>query len=858
MNIKNELNLALNEKDVENIYRKNFLNFLGKDYIIESPFGCDGYLRKNQLKGVLFQVNDKEYLSGKHQELKILFEFKYDEKLEEKNKRIPIILQSIYYLKKFELNGKDGAEFPNVLFVGDKDQAFILHTNNLQKYLEYDLDWNLAPSDAYKFNSKIISEMMEDENLDVHPLYITNTNFETEIIKNILALNSNIKPQIRITEHNLNRVFDEFITYVIKEKYIKVIEPEILVGVFIGCIVSPDKYYKHPRRHILVIPEEKYGNMIEINPNAFKAFYELFGLQEYSLKEKRMFTSIQDRLIEDLTRRKNGEYFTPTNWVDEGIEMLDDVFGTNWKEDYVVWDCACGTKNLTRDYSFNNLYSSTLINSDLEISKNYNKKNVSFQYDFLNDDIELITNPIKNDELEEKLKKLKLNPTLIKKIITNEPILIYINPPYGTANSDGAKGDGKLKKGMAQTKVNEIMKNEKMGNSAQQLYAQFLFKITKIKEIYNLTNVNLAIYSPSIFLSGPAFEKFRDYFLKHFEFKSGMLFDSKHFADVSSGWGISFTIWKSGETLDKNNFIHQVKEVIDGEIQVVSEKNIYNTDGEVSLSEWMKKDVLKKYKEKIDGPQLTSSINVSQIGEGKLIQGCLGYFNNIANNIYQSEGGVGLFSSAYKSAHGFPIMPEYVDYIIPGFVGRRLAFSMEDWKNQKDELLPPNENLEIYKQYYYDSFVLAIFNPKAKVSSLRNILYKGESYNVINHFFFLSKDTMKELAEEYNNEELYEDILEFSKERFFYKKIEEFEFSPLAKEVLDLAKELTIKSFSFRKILANEFSEYNLNTWDAGWYQIKFILEKYYVDEYKIFDTKYKELFNFWKEKIYELGFLKK
>ncbi|MEG0136384.1 MAG: hypothetical protein RR682_10265, partial [Cetobacterium sp.] len=146
--IRTELNSAKNEKDVENIYRRFFLNALDKNVMIESPYGCDGYLKSIEEQGRLFELENVTFSKNNKEKLKVLFEFKYDEKLEEKLKRSPIILQAIYYLKKFELDGRDGRDFPNVVFVGDKDQCFLIHTNKLQKYLDKNLNWNIAPSQA--------------------------------------------------------------------------------------------------------------------------------------------------------------------------------------------------------------------------------------------------------------------------------------------------------------------------------------------------------------------------------------------------------------------------------------------------------------------------------------------------------------------------------------------------------------------------------------------------------------------------------------------------------------------------------------------------------------------------------------
>jgi len=77
-------------------------------------------------------------------------------------------------------------------------------------------------------------------------------------------------------------------------------------------------------------------------------------------------------------------FFTPTLWVDEGHKLLTENLGEDWKQEYVVWDCACGTLNLTRDYRFGEAYCSTLIQDDVDTANqmNFNPEAVKFQYDF--------------------------------------------------------------------------------------------------------------------------------------------------------------------------------------------------------------------------------------------------------------------------------------------------------------------------------------------------------------------------------------------------------------------------------------------------------------------------------------------
>ena len=80
------------------------------------------------------------------------------------------------------------------------------------------------------------------------------------------------------------------------------------------------------------------------------------------------------------------------------------------------------------------------------------------------------------------------------------------------------------------------------------MYTQFLYRIEKLKQEYHLNDVYIAVFCPTLFMTGAAFKKFRQYFLSDFEYINGFQFQASHFADVAGTWGIGFTIWKSGKS----------------------------------------------------------------------------------------------------------------------------------------------------------------------------------------------------------------------------------------------------------------------------------------------------------------------
>lgn len=77
------------------------------------------------------------------------------------------------------------------------------------------------------------------------------------------------------------------------------------------------------------------------------------------------------------------------------------------------------------------------------------------------------------------------------------------------------------------------------------------------------------------------------------------------------------------------------------------------------------------------------------------------------------------------------------------------------------------------------------------------------------------------------------------------------------RKVLEKARELVGKSFKYRGEFNISNPKYQINTWDAGWYQIKALIKKYMKNDLKEFDEIFKELSTKMEGQVYKLGFLK-
>ena len=493
--------LTVKEEDVAHVYRK-ICELCMDDVIIQKVGATDGLLKsaKNNLVG--------------------LMEFKYEEDIRDRKTLCKLLIQVVYYLHHFEEHGE---KLPKVLLVGDKDECFVLISNALAPYLEMkDIDWTISPSTAHTKNRVMFEAMLADSN--IHPFIFTfDTKFDfTNIVDKLLDLNKNGPVKlVQITTKNVQRIFAYFTDHVLKQN----ITTNEQVELFVNLLIDPDTYCLHPKKNLILTGKTE----IKCDRDQFNSFFSHFN-PSCTRAEKDNIVRICDQLLEDETRRRKGAFFTPTIWVDEAHRMIEEQFGKDWKKDYVVWDCASGTGNLTADYKFKELYVSTIDKEEIniQISSGTNASANRFTYDFLG---------------EEGIDSV---PLVLKQAFKEgKKILFLINPPYATAKN-GSTANDDSKAGVSKNIVGNKMVMDGMGNSAQQLYAQFMYKIFMLQEKYG-NEIAISIFSKPTFLTGEHFVDFRKAFLPKFDYKYGMIFQASEFADVSAAWPISFTIWSSNK-----------------------------------------------------------------------------------------------------------------------------------------------------------------------------------------------------------------------------------------------------------------------------------------------------------------------
>ena len=800
------------EREVEDIYNEG-ISFYFSGVDMKHPFECDGFLSTN---------------IGRGNVLKMITEYKYNEDMKQKSAIAKVLVQVVFYLKRFE---DAGMELPNVVMVGDINECFVMHSNDLLKYLDWNVNWKIAPSEAYKKCPEMVLGIVEDESINPYVFWIDESFDFKDVVAKIHNLCENVKRYVRITEHNIASIFEYFRDRVILKK--DALTANELVTVFIGLITNDDSYCLHPRKkNTLITPN---GN-IPVNGTSFASFFDQYA-REYTPQERMNFTAIADRLLEDTTRRRQGAFFTPTKFVDFAHRMIEKELGENWRDEYVVYDCCCGSLNLTRDYRFKELYCSTLDKGELELGSRYNPEATKWQMDFLND----------GDECFDK--------GLIKAFEQNKPIVFFINPPYGRNG-----GDGKLSgtsESVCFTEVRKQMNALKM--NADNIQHQFMFRIAKLVEKYHLDNAYFALFSNPVWMTGQRQRNLLNYFTSVFSLEDAYLFQASHFADVSDAWGISLTLWKAqkGNAL-LNEYPFKLLDVLDdGNVDVIGSHTLYNTQGKITGSDWVD-ECLKKVKT-YDYPNLSSGIVVSEkVTKGKWCDNALGYMFNHCNSVYKNAQEVLLLSSAFSSGMGVQLVKENFTRCTALFTARKLIENT--WVNHADEYLAPNENHPDYKRFEADSIVYSLFENKSNQTSMRQITYKGKLYDIPNEFFWMSKDTMMDLANEHHDDFMFNDA-RTSKERYVFTLLQKPEIqqhlSDTAKQLLSMATEMTIKSMKYRTLFESDHPDYHIHTWDAGYYQLKNLWKEYLPEDFKRFHELFKQFGNELRPFVYSLGFLR-
>lgn len=722
-----------------------------------------------------------------------------------------------------------------------------------------------------KFKSIIENELFKnaiDDNL-----------FDLELLKDFFLSKLNHQElQIPVNNDNLGDWFNIFRTYVLRESNdnINVIsEPKIRsqIAAFLRCIEGHSFEQLTFNNSILYNIESDGSRTPTYNAVKFPDAARLKDfLRKFEMNcSKSLIANADILLYENYSRRTKGDFYTPLIWVKESYKFISNLTGdVDWKKHFLIWDASCGTGNLTVMEDFNYLIQSTFFEQDIS-SINSRKINVgSFKmtYNFLSE-LEFPPSstsfpPLSTIPTDLKSFLSKYNPDNGKKVF-----LFYNNPPYTTGAAFRKRNNGEDMPSNAITVDMAAKKN---------VCLQFLHKINavartisivgigenKLDEIYN------AIFLPTNIWSGSQDYKYlKEKYFFNWEYKGGFVFSAAEF-DVKGGstWSVSFTLWKYKKNLSPNLRIDLIlKENNNNMIKDVGTTFAKISEAKDLLNSWWKIPRVNA-NDKVPIVPLSSAIIVGKTvvrkknnsdGTEKIIKkkryisswksNSIAFFASNSNNIQCNVQGTYLLSSAYFNGNGGVVLnteDQFLKSCASFFVRRAIILGKDLWKFwHLDYFFPKTFTLQDseFKRWCINCVVFCIFDSKSLQTSLRNMKFDDDdnnihiSSNIRNHFFFLSKNDMLTWARSKRFVEMVQDLDCYAGESYSYLLLQKYNSSLYAESSNLLKKAKTIWENSILSRLEKkdmklksksdptEENSLFLYAWDAGYYQIKQILD---------------------------------
>ncbi len=809
------------------------------------------YLEKSNTEEDVKNVYSKhfkiDYDTSENHDLyteRILFEFKFDKKFENLKNKATVLSQILYYVHRLKY-GFTKKRIPLFLCMANKNEIFITKTILWKKYYsDIDaFDWDLTASIPDK---NLVEKLIKDKELqNLHIYKIQNENDFNIINEKILKYlnekeNFDFLDKKIITEENFEDVF------------------EYWNGIFGDSVQNGfkrSKYFvcdiQHGRTFLIKEQGKIYFDFGKGDGRTKKILFKDYNFF-WKLYEKvsspdiiRGIISKVDRLTNEEMRRFHGEFFTPIKFARKSLKYIEKTIGKNWWKsgEYRIWDMAAGTGNLEwhlPNESYKYIYLSTLYPSDVEhCEKLFPEANI-FQYDYLNDDI---ANVFANGTIDYRF-TWKLSKKL-REDLSNKKLkwIILINPPFAT--SQNASKNSKSKKDVSNTEIRKIMHKENLGEVSRELFSQFIFRI---KKEFENKKTYFCLFSTIKYLNANNDQKLRDKIFK-FKFERGFMFSSVNFSGTSRNnqFPIGFLIWNLSEMkkLEKQNI---KLDIINNNIEKVGKKKIFISHRNTHLNKWIKRPRnIKKF------PPLSSAININKKNKDKrdrISENFLASLMCTANN-FQSQNQTAFASAPFVSAGAFSVTPENFERAMIIHAVRRIPKA--NWINDRDQFLQTKK--KISKEFINDCIIWNIFSNSNQTASLKNVEYEKNIYQIKNNFFpfLLSKIRKWKIIDV----DIFNSIFS-AEDRFLAKYISKINLSEEAKELFKSGEE--IYKFYFENLHLLRTILFKIETWDAGFWQIKKALKEqnFSMTQLKKLKKNHDILKNKILEKIYFYEFIEK
>jgi hypothetical protein len=762
------------------------------------------------VKAVYAEFFKIKYNTSNHHDLytpQVFFEFKANKNFHNIKALATILAQSLYYIRRLKYLDV-GKTIPFFVCLADNNEAALTETRKWSNYYSNDsYDWERPAS---KPDPKLIDHLVKEPETGKIHVYSVTKKQEHEAFKR--NLENALNPQLIldfgdkkvINEENFEAVFDHWKS-VIGQHIVNGYKPSFY---FLANIQREKVSIDKDGGRVAFTFEDKNSKTQKVLMKDYEYFWSVYDYVSSAETISGIHAKL-DRLTDESQRRFEGEFYTPLHFGQKAITYLNEVLGKNWHKSgkYRIWDMAAGTGNLEYHLSassYKYLYMSTLHGSEADHLKKVFPGATCFQYDYLNDDVEYIFNKDgfqfePNWKLPKKLRDELADPSITW--------IVYINPPFATAQVGGAKGESKS--GVSKTKVECVMDNQNIGHAKRELFAQFMFRI--VHELPK--NTVLGMFSKLKYLNSPDSIEFRDEYFDY-KFEKGFLFKSTTFHGVKGKYPIGFLIWNLAKKGDKKSVEIDISNE-DG--QTIGVKHLRLIEKKEVLNNWFPRP---KNSKNYMLPPLSNGITVRDGNVDTRHRARPDFLASICSkgNDFQNNNYVSILSSPSVSAGAFTVIKENFVKALTLHAVRKIP--KQTWLNDRNQFLIPRRNPS--NEFMNDCVVWSLFSNSNETTALRDVKYLGSVYQIINHFYPFRLEEIKKW--DIKDADIKLQIIN-AENSFVSDWLWKNQLSEAAEMVIYRAKE--VYKIFYANINQMATRKWKIESWDVGWYQIRRCLSEH-------------------------------
>ncbi len=729
---------------------------------------------------------------------KTIFEFKKESSKLSGINFYKTLAQACVYAKR-AFKSSNGVGAPAMLALVCNSEAHLIDVHSVMPALELDIDWDQAASNP---DSRLTMALSELE-LDSRYFSFSSTEELQLFIKTVKESDKFQVPKLNITVDNYLGVYEQWVRELLPLINTHRIDRDPLLMFMLDMM---DSSVLDAEKGVIIFPDLGGTARGYVDVKAYKRFWDRYN-RPPTIDDQKEIVSRSHMMLTKESRAFSGSFYTPDILANTAAKYLTKALGEGWQDEYYVWDPCAGAGNLEMGLENpSRVFLSTMETRDVLLLKSQIEFEDStiFQFDFLGDSPQKLP-----PELQEILRDGEKSKKLV----------ILMNPPFAEqGGSPHRPGDSKT--GTNHSNVREEMRSAGLAQAAQQLTNQFLYQAQRVAPY-----ATLGFFSSAGFYTQERGVRLREFLFSNKQFEGGFVAISQLFEGTSASFPVAFSVLRCAGS---GAVPREIEFDVWG-LATPTTKKITLSEHSILINQWFKKapgNVPCIPLQNTHKAPTTQRISLSKMSEG-----ALGYAAYRCNDFGSHKNLAFIMSSAYYDGHGTSITPENFEKVLIAVASRHVP--KNTWLNDYDMLLQPEcdqgidatARTALPRDFVTDMILWFLFHSKNK-TSVGELSYKDKTMFIENEFFPFS--TTDVLSWEKQNAKIHRRASQWAKahgETFVNKWLDSnaADLTPEGSAILDKAKE--IYALFYKVAFANRH-EFELETWNVGWYQVVEVCSK--------------------------------